>query len=85
MYEEVDLQSAWYAAVEHHELGVSLVLSQLGDDVMRALDDSENWEDTSYYDKMKKNVFLAHHMVRAHKRFLEENPEEVIHFMRFQL
>ena len=85
MYEEENLQNAWYAAVEHHELGVSLVLGQLGDDDMRALDDSENWEDTSYYDDMKKNVFLAHHMVRAHKRFLEENPEEVVHFMRFQL
>ena len=82
--EEEDLQNAWYAAVEHDELGVELVLGQLGYDDMRALDDSDNWEDTSYYEEMKKNIFLAHHMVRAHKRFLEENPEEIVHFVRFQ-
>ncbi len=82
--EEEDLQNAWYAAMEHDELGVELVLGQLGYDDMRALDDSDNWEDTSYYEEMKKNIFLAHHMVWAHKRFLEENPEEVVYFMRFQ-
>ena len=68
----------------HHPFGVTLVLGQLGDDDMRALDDSDNWEDTSYYDTMKTNVFLSYHQVKAHKRFLEENPEEVVHFKRFQ-
>ena len=71
--------------MEHHVLGVGLVLGQLGDNDMRALHDSENWDDTSYYDEMKKNVFLAYHMVKAHKRFLDENPEEVVHFRRFQM
>ena len=85
MYEEEDLQYVWDAAVEHHVLGVGLVLGQLGDNDMRALDDSENWDNTSYYDKMKKNVFLAYHMVKAHTRFLDENPEEVVHFCWFQM
>jgi hypothetical protein len=75
----------WKAAVGHEPLGVSLVLGQLGHDDMRALDDSDNWEDTSYYDEMKKNVFLSYHQVKAHKRFMEENPDEVVHFRRFQL
>ena len=64
----------WDAAVAHHPLVVDLVLGQLGDDDMRALDDLENWEDTSYYDKMKKHVFLTYQQVEAHKRFMEENP-----------
>ena len=85
MYEEEDLQYAWDAAVEHHVLGMGLVFGQLGEDDMRALDDSENWEDTSYYDTMKKDVFLAYQQVKAHKRFMEENPDEVAHFRRFQL
>ena len=85
MYNEEDLQNAWDAAVAHHPLGVDLVLGQLGDDDMRALDDLENWEDTSYYDEMKKNIFLVYHQVKAHKRILDEYPEEVVHFRRFQL
>ena len=84
-YNEEDLQYKWNAAVAHHSLGVELVLGQLGDDDMRALDDSDNWEDTSYYDAMKKDVFLAYQQVKAHKRFMEENPDEVVHFRRFQL
>ena len=83
--DEEDLQIQWEAAVGHHPLGVGLVFGQLGHDDMRALDDSDNWEDTSYYDEMKKNVFLAYHMVKAHGRFLDENPGEVVHFKRFQL
>ena len=34
---------------------------------------------------MKKKYFLAYHQVEAHRRFLEENPDEVVHFRRFQL
>ena len=83
--DEEDLQIQWEAAVGHHPFGVGIVLGQLGHDDMRALDDSDNWEDTSYYDEMKKNVFLAYHMVKAHGRFLDENPGEVVHFKRFQL
>jgi hypothetical protein len=52
---------------------------------MPALDDSENWDNTCYHDEMKKHVFLAYHMVKAHKRFLDENPEKVVHFRRFQV
>ena len=78
------MQYKWNAAVAHHSLGVELVLGQLGDDDMRALDDSDNWEDTSYYDAMKKDVFLAYQQVKAHKRFMEENPDAVVHFKRFQ-
>jgi hypothetical protein len=83
--DEEDLQMQWEAAVGHEPLGVSLVLGQLGYDDMRALDDSENWEDTSHYDEMRRNVFLGYHMIKAHGRFLEENPEEGVHFRRFQL
>ena len=83
--DEEDLQIQWEAAVGHDPLGVGLVLGQLGHDDMRALDDWDNWEDNSYYNEMKKNVFLAYHMVKAHGRFLDENPGEVVHFRRFQL
>jgi hypothetical protein len=83
--DEDDLIIQWEAAVGHEPLGVGLVLGQLGHDDMRALDDSDNWEDTSYYDEMKKNVFLSYQQVKAHKRFMEENPDEVVHFRRFQL
>ncbi len=83
-YNEEDLQCKWNAAVAHHSLGVELVLGQLGDNEMRALDDSDNWEDTSYYNAMKKDVFLAYQQVKANKCFLEENPDEVVHFSRFQ-
>ena len=81
--DEEDLQMQWEAAVGHEPLGVSLVLGQLGDDDMRALDDSENWEDVSYYNEMKRNVFLAYHMIKAHGRYLDENPDEIAHFRRF--
>jgi hypothetical protein len=84
LYDEEDLQYQWKAAVDHDKLGVGIVLGQLGDDEMCALDDSDNWEDPSYYDEMRKNVFLSYHMVEAHMRFLEEHPEEVVHFVRFQ-
>ena len=77
-YNEEDLQYKW-------TFGVNLVLGQLGDDDMRALDDLDNWEDTRYYDTMKTNIFLSYHQVKAHKRFQEENPDEVAHFRRFQL
>ena len=82
--DEEDLQYQWRAAVEHHQLGVGVVLGQLGDDDMRALDDSENWEDPSRHEDVKTQVFLSYHMVQAHQRFLDENPEEVAHFRRFQ-
>jgi hypothetical protein len=82
--DEEDLQNAWDAAVGHLPFSVEIVLGQLDDDNMRALDDSDNWEDTGHYDEIKKNIFLAHHMVRAHKRFLKENPDEVVLFMRLQ-
>ena len=42
-YNEEDLQFQWNAAVAHHPFGVDLVLGQLGDDDMHALDDSNNW------------------------------------------
>ena len=84
-YNEEDLHYQWKAAMTHLPLGVELVLGQLGDDDMRALDDSDNWEDTSSYDAMKKDVFLTYQQVKAHKRFPDENPEEVVHFRRFQL
>jgi hypothetical protein len=83
-YNEEDLQFQWNAAVAHHPFGANLVLGQLGDNDMRALDDSDNWEDSSYYDAMKKDIFLAYQQVKAHKRFLEENPDEVAHFSCFQ-
>ena len=31
------------------------------------------------------NYFKAYHMVKAHLRFLEEKPDEVVHFKRFQV
>jgi hypothetical protein len=83
--DEEDLQNAWDAAVGHHSFSVEIVLGQLGEEDMRALDDSDNWEDTGYYDKMKKHVFLTYQQVEAHKRFMEENLDEVVHFRHFQL
>ncbi len=40
---------------------------------------------TSSYDQMKKNYFFAYHQVQAHKRFVKENPDEVVRFRRFQV
>ena len=71
--------------MDHPPLGVGLLIGQLDDKDIRAIDDKENWHDTSHYDQMKKNFFLAYHQVQAHRRFLEECPEEVVHFRRFQL
>ena len=34
---------------------------------------------------MKTNFFLAYHQVQAHRRFLEECPDKVVRFRRFQL
>ena len=83
--DEEDLQVQWEAAVEHPELGVSLLLGQLDDEDLRAIDEEENWHDTGNYDETKKKFFLAYHQVQAHRRYLEENPDEVAHFRRFQL
>ena len=83
--EEEDLQVQWEAAVEHPELGVGLLIGQLDDKDLRAIDDEENWHGTGNYDQMKRDFFLAYHMVQAHMRYLEENPDEVAHFRRFQL
>jgi hypothetical protein len=83
--EEEDLQNEWEAAVEHPPLGVNLLIGQLGEDDIRDMEDEENHYDSSHYDQMKKNYFKAYHMVEAHKRFLEERPEEVVHFKRFQV
>ena len=78
--EEEDLQDQWEAAVDHPVLGVGLVVGQLDDDDLRAIDDEENFHDTSYFDRMKKDFFLAFHQVQAHRRYLRENPDEVAHF-----
>ena len=83
--EEEDLQVQWEAAVDHPPLGVGLLIGQLDDKDIRAIDDKENWHDTSHYDQMKKNFFKAYHMVQAHRRYLVENPDEVAHFRWFQL
>ena len=83
--EKEDLQVQWEAAVENPELGVGLLIGQLDDEDLRAIDDKENWHDTGNYDQMKKNFFKAYHMVQAHMRYLEECPDEVVHFRRFQV
>ena len=83
--EEEDLQNEWEAEVDHPPLGVRLLIGQLDDEDLRAMDDKENHHDTGYYDEMKRKLFLAYQQVAAHKRFLKENPEEVVHFRRFQL
>jgi hypothetical protein len=83
--EEEDLYMQWGAAVDHPPLGMNLLIGQLDDEDIRAMDDEENNYDTGSYDQMKKNFFKAYHMVKAHKQFLEENPKEVVHFRRFQL
>ena len=59
--EEEDLQDQWEAAVDHPVLGVGLVVGQLDDDDLRAIDDEEKFHDTSYFDRMKKDFFLAYH------------------------
>ena len=82
--DEEDLQVQWEAAVDHPKLGVSLLIGQLDDDDLRKIGDEEIWHNTGNYDKMKKDYFLAYHQVHAHRRFLEECPDEVVHFRRFQ-
>ena len=82
--EEEDLQMQWEAAVDHPPLGVGLLIGQLDEDDNRDMNDNENHYDTSLYDQMKKNLFKAYHMVKAHMRYLEERPDEVVHFKRFQ-
>ena len=71
--------------MEHPVLGVGLVIGQLDDEDIRAIDDEENFHDTGNFYRMKKNFFLAYHMVQAHRRYLEGNPDEVAHFRQFQL
>ena len=83
--EEEDLLMQWEAVVNHPPLGVNLTIGKLGDNDIQAMEDEENHYDTGDYDQMKKNFFKAYHMVEAHKRFLEENPNEVVHFRWFQL
>ena len=83
--EEEDLQVQWEAAIDHPPLGVSLLIGQLDDDDICAIDDEENYYNTSNYDQMKKIFFKAYHMVQAHTQFLEENPDEVVHFKRFKV
>ncbi len=82
--EEEDLYMQWEAAVNHPSLGMNLLIGQLGDEDIRAMNDKENHYDTSSYNQMKKNFFKSYHMVQAHMRYLEENPNEVVHFKRFQ-
>ena len=76
--EEEDLQVQWEAAIDHPPLGVRLLIGQLDEDDIRAIDDEENYYDT-------KNFFKAYHMVQAHMQFLEQNPDEVVHFKRFKV
>ena len=51
--DEEDLKYQWKAAVDHPELGVGLLIGQLGDDDIHAIDDEENYYDTGHYDAMK--------------------------------
>ena len=82
--EEEDLHMQWEAAVKHPPLGVGLLIVQLDDKDIQAMEDEENYYDTGNYNQMRKNYFNAYHMVQAHKRFLGENPNEVAHFKHFQ-
>ena len=41
-----DLQVQWEAAVEHPELGVSLLVVKLDDKDLRAINNEENWHNT---------------------------------------
>ena len=51
--DEENLQNKWEAAVVHPKLGVDLLIGQLGDDDIRAIDAEENFCDTGHYDEMK--------------------------------
>jgi hypothetical protein len=53
-----DLQVQWEAAVDHHELGVGLLIGQLDDENLRAINDEENCYNTGHYAKMKNFVSL---------------------------
>ena len=78
--DEEDMQMEWETAVDHPALGVSFLIGQIDDKDLGALDDKENMHNTSAYDWMKKIFFLAYHQFQAHKRFMKENPNEVVHF-----
>ena len=70
--EEEDLQAQWEAAVDHPELGVSLLIKQLDDEDLRVIDDEENWHDTGNYDQMKK-IFLRHTIWSKHTCVIWKN------------
>ena len=57
--EEEDLQVQWEAAVDHPPLGVGLLIGQLDEEDLRAIDDKEQWHNTGNFDQMKKNFFKA--------------------------
>ena len=82
--EDEDLHMQCEAAVDHPPLGAGLLIGQLDDKEIQAMEDEENYYDTGHYNQIKKNHFKAYHMVQAHKRFLGENLNEVVHFKRFQ-
>ena len=44
--EEEDLQDQWEVAVDHPPLGVGLLIGQLDDEDLRAIDDKENYYNT---------------------------------------
>ena len=64
---------------------LSLLAGRLDVDNVYAEDSLENWHNTSHMDQIKKNYNLAYHQVCAHMRFLELNPDEVVHVNRFQV
>ena len=70
--------------MEHPRECVQLLVGQLGEDDLRAMKDKENHYGTSSDDWKRKRYFLSYHQVDAHMRYLEENPDEVVHFKRFQ-
>ena len=53
--EEEDLQVQWEAVVDHPPLGVGLLIGQLDDEDLQAINDEENWHNTGNYDQMKNN------------------------------
>jgi hypothetical protein len=82
---EEDLQDKWEAAVMHPGKYVNLLVGQCKEEDLRAESDKENHYDSSLWNRVTKNYFLAYHQVKLHPRWVALRPNEVENIRRFQV
>jgi hypothetical protein len=83
--DEEDLQDKWKTAVTHPGKYVNLLVGQLNDKDLGAERDEENHYNSEPWDQITKNIFLAHHQVKAQARWFASRPDEAEHYKRFQV